>query len=304
MVTGDAALRGLMMKDGFTVGLVQMSIPDSPDMALDKAIAGIKDAANGGSSIIVLPELFRTHYFCQKQHADLFDLAEPIPGPTSEAVARVAKSCKVTVVASLFEKRAPGLYHNTAAVIGPDGEIIGLYRKNHIPDDPLFFEKYYFTPGDLGFKAFQTPEAKLGVLVCWDQWYPEAARLTALEGAEIIVYPTAIGWHPAEKPEHGVAQVQAWQLAQRAHGLASGVYIAAVNRHGHEGSRPGGIEFWGHSFVSDPYGLILAEAGDSEDRIIIQECSRGRIEDIRRNWPFLRDRRTDIYGGINRRFGH
>ncbi len=292
------------MADGFKVGLVQMSIPGTADDAVTKAMAGVRDAAKSGAQIVVLPELFRTPYFCQRQHADLFDLAETIPGPTSDAIASVAKACGVTVVASLFEKRAPGLYHNTAAILGPSGQIIGLYRKNHIPDDPLFFEKYYFTPGDLGFRSFETPHAKLGVLICWDQWYPEAARLTALEGAEIIVYPTAIGWHPSEKADHGVAQVEAWQLAQRAHGLANGVYVAAVNRHGHEGERPGGIEFWGHSFVSDPYGRTLVEAGDSEDRILVQECSRARMEDVRRNWPFLRDRRIDTYGGITKRFGN
>lgn len=292
------------MADGFKVGLVQMSIPGAADAAVEKAVAGVRDAAKAGAQIVVLPELFRTPYFCQRQHAELFDFAEPVPGPTSDVMGKVAKACGVSVVASLFEKRAPGLYHNTAAIIGPDGEIIGIYRKNHIPDDPLFFEKYYFTPGDLGFKAFQTPHAKIGVLICWDQWYPEAARLTALEGAEIIVYPTAIGWHPSEKEENGIAQVEAWQLAQRAHGLASGVYIAAVNRHGHEGERPGGIEFWGHSFVSDPYGRMIAESGDSEDRILVQACSRARIEDVRRNWPFLRDRRIDIYNGITRRFGN
>ena len=218
------------MADGFKVGLVQMSIPGTADDAVTKAMAGVRDAAKSGAQIVVLPELFRTPYFCQRPHADLFDLAETIPGPTSDAIASVAKACGVTVVASLFEKRAPGLYHNSAAILGPSGQIIGLYRKNHIPDDPLFFEKYYFTPGDLGFRSFETPHAKLGVLICWDQWYPEAARLTALEGAEIIVYPTAIGWHPSEKADHGVAQVEAWQLAQRAHGLANGVYVAEIGR--------------------------------------------------------------------------
>jgi N-carbamoylputrescine amidase len=291
------------MSDTFSLGLVQMSIPNDAVASVEKAVEGIGEAAKAGAQIVVLPELFRTPYFCQRQHADLFDLAEPIPGPTYATVANAAKVHGVTVVASLFEKRAPGLYHNTAAIIGPKGDLIGLYRKNHIPDDPLFFEKYYFTPGYLGFKAFDTPHARLGVLVCWDQWYPEAARLTALEGAEVIVYPTAIGWHPSEKEEHGVAQVEAWQLAQRAHGLANGVYIAAVNRHGHEGERPGGIEFWGHSFVSDPYGRMVVDAGETADRVLVQECSRSRIEDVRRNWPFLRDRRIDIYGGITKRFG-
>jgi N-carbamoylputrescine amidase len=225
-----------------------------------------------------------------------------VPGPTTQRLARLAKDAGVTVVASLFERRAPGLYHNTAAVLNPDGQLAGIYRKMHIPDDPLYFEKFYFTPGDLGYRVFDTPFARIGVLVCWDQWYPEAARLTAMQGAEVIFYPTAIGWHPAEKAEHGAAQADAWRTIQRGHAIANGVYVAAVNRVGFEGTPGRGLEFWGGSFVADPFGVVLAEAGRTEEQVLVVACDRRRIEEVRRNWPFFRDRRIDSYAGLTRRW--
>src|SRR5262249_32251157 len=232
----------------------------------------------------------------------LFDLAEPIPGPSCEVLSRTAKEAGAAVVASLFERRAAGLYHNTAVVFDADGTYLGSYRKMHIPDDPLYYEKFYFTPGDQGFRVFQTKFAAVGVLVCWDQWYPEGARLTALRGAECLVYPTAIGWHPKEKAEYGNAQHQAWELIQRSHAIANGLYVAAVNRVGHEGPEGGGLEFWGGSFVSDPFGGLMAKASHLEEELVIVECDRRKAEDIRRNWPFLRDRRVDAYEGITKRF--
>ena len=251
--------------------------------------------------MVCLQELFASPYFCQTEDAALFDLAEPIPGPTTKAMAEAARAAQVTLVVPLFERRARGLYHNSLVVLGPDGELIGTYRKMHIPDDPLFYEKYYFTPGDLGFCAFETAKAKVGPLICWDQWYPEAARLTALRGAEILVYPTAIGWHPQEKAEFGAAQLSAWQTIQRSHAIANGVFVVAVNRVGHEGPADGGLDFWGHSFVADPFGVVLAEAGEGEETLVV-ECDLSRMEAVRRNWPFLRDRRIDAYGDITRRF--
>ena len=268
----------------------------------ERAEARIEEAARQGAQIMCLQELFRSEYFCREERAELFDLAEPVPGPTTERLGRLAQRLGVAIVASLFERRAPGLYHNTAAVLTPDGQLAGIYRKMHIPEDPLYFEKFYFTPGDLGYRAFDTPFARIGVLVCWDQWYPEAARLTALQGAEILFYPTAIGWHPSEKEEHGAAQADAWRTVQRGHAIANGVYVAAVNRVGHEGEPGGGLEFWGGSFVADPFGVVVAEAGRSEEQILVVECSRKRIEDVRRNWPFLRDRRIDSYAGITARW--
>jgi N-carbamoylputrescine amidase len=288
--------------DTFTVGLVQMRCQADPDANLDRALAGIRQAARQGAQIISTQELFRSQYFCQRQDPRLFDLAEPIPGPSSERLAALAKELGVVVIASLFERRAPGLYHNTAVVFDADGTLRGLYRKMHIPDDPLYFEKYYFTPGDLGFRAFDTRFGRVGVLVCWDQWYPEGARLTALQGAEVLFYPTAIGWHPAEKAEHGAAQHQAWELIQRSHGLANGVFVAAANRVGHERPAGGdGLEFWGASFVSDPFGQVLHRASHDQEEVVVVECDRRRIEDVRRNWPFLRDRRIDAYDGLTRR---
>jgi N-carbamoylputrescine amidase len=269
----------------------------------------VREAARNGAQIVCLPELFRTQYFCQREDPALFDLAETIPGPSTDAISAVAKETKAVVVASLFEKRARGLYHNTAVMIGVDGEIKGLYRKMHIPDDPLYYEKYYFTPGDLGFKAFDTEMGRIGTLVCWDQWYPEGARLTALQGAQILFYPTAIGWHPAEKEQYGVAQHDAWRTIQRAHAIANGVFVAVVNRVGHETgnvrgnqAKGAGLEFWGGSFLADPFGRVLAEASHDREEILCVEVDMNEIEEVRRNWPFLRDRRIDSYSGITQRF--
>ena len=267
----------------FSIGLVQMRMGSDPIANLDRAVSHIREAARRGARVVCLPELFRTPYFCQREDAALFDLAEPIPGPTSDALAKIARELGVVVVASLFERRAAGVYHNTAVVLDADGTERGRYRKMHIPDDPLYYEKFYFTPGDLGFRAFETAVGKVGTLVCWDQWYPEAARLTALAGADVLFYPTAIGWHPREKAEYGAAQVNAWQVMQRAHAIANGVYVAAVNRVGHEGSSDGGIEFWGTSFVSDPFGVVIAEAPRDDEAVLVVECDRAHQEDVRRN---------------------
>ncbi|MCI0682072.1 MAG: carbon-nitrogen hydrolase [Gemmataceae bacterium] len=287
----------------FTLGLIQMRCEPERRANLDKAVTRIEEAARAGADIICLPELFLSPYFCQRTDPALFDLAEEIPGPTSERLSAVAKLLGKVIVASLFERRSAGVYHNTAAVFDADGALLGLYRKMHIPDDPLYYEKYYFTPGDLGFKVFPTRAAKVGTLVCWDQWFPEAARLTALQGATVLVYPTAIGWHPREKAEFGVAQHQAWETAQRAHAIANGVYVAAINRVGHEGPPDGGLEFWGASFVCDPFGVVLKRGAHDREEIIIQECDMKRLEDTRRNWPFLRDRRIDAYGDVVKRWG-
>jgi N-carbamoylputrescine amidase len=286
------------MPEKFTAGLIQMSC--SPDAAanLAKAEAKIREAAARGAQIICLQELFRSQYFCREENADLFGLAESIPGPSTEALGKLARELKVAIVASLFERRASGLYHNTAAILNADGEIAGLYRKMHIPDDPLYFEKFYFTPGDLGFRAFDTPFGRIGVLVCWDQWYPEGARITALAGADILFYPTAIGWHPSEKAQYGAAQLDAWRTIQRSHAIANGVYVAAVNRVGYEGDPEKGLEFWGSSFVADPFGQVIAEASTDKEEILVVECDPRRAEEVRRNWPFLRDRRIDAYSPI------
>ena len=286
----------------FAIGLVQMRCADDPAANLAAAVARIRDAARRGARLVCLPELFRTRYFCQREDPAVFDLAEPVPGPTTEALGTVARELGVVVVASVFERRAAGVYHNTAVVLDADGALRGLYRKMHIPDDPLYYEKYYFTPGDLGFRAFDTACGRIGTLVCWDQWYPEAARLVALAGANVIFYPTAIGWHPSEKAEFGEAQVEAWRTAQRAHAIANGVYVASPNRVGHE-DEPGtdGIEFYGHSFICDPFGRILAEAG-TEPAVLVAKCDRALIESTRRNWPFLRDRRIDAYAPILNRY--
>jgi N-carbamoylputrescine amidase len=288
----------------FKIALIQMRCSEDPADNLARALERIRDAARQGAQLVCLPELFRTQYFCQIEDHAFFDLAEPIPGPTSEALSRAARDAGVVVIGSLFERRAAGVYHNTAVVIDADGRLCGSYRKMHIPDDPLYYEKFYFTPGDLGFRAFDTACGRIGTLVCWDQWYPEGARLTALAGADLLLYPTAIGWHPSEKAEFGAAQASAWQTAQRAHAIANGVYVAAVNRIGHERSPvPGGagIEFWGGSFVADPFGVILAEASRTEEETLIVTCDRQHQETVRRHWPFLRDRRIDAYGGITRR---
>ena len=282
------------------IGLVQMSCTSDKAANVEKALAGVRDAARRGAQVVCLQELFASTYFCQVEDAALFDLAEPIPGPTSEAVAAVAKELGVVVVTSLFEKRAAGVYHNTAIVLGTAGENLGAYRKMHIPDDPSYYEKFYFTPGDLGFVALSTPFAKIGPLICWDQWYPEAARLTALKGAQILFYPTAIGWHPSEKAEFGASQLAAWQTIQKSHAIANGVFVAAVNRVGHEGPENGGLDFWGRSFVCDPFGVVLAEAGEGEETLVV-ECDLSRQEEVRRGWPFLRDRRIDAYDGLRAR---
>jgi N-carbamoylputrescine amidase len=292
----------------FRVGLVQMLMTSDPDRNLQHAIDRIREAASQGAQIVCLPELFLTQYFCQREDASLFDLAEPIPGPTSTKLGEVAKQLRIVLIASLFEKRAAGVYHNTAAMFDADGTLRGLYRKMHIPDDPLYYEKFYFTPGDLGFRAFDTNVGRVGTLVCWDQWYPEGARLTALQGAHVLFYPTAIGWHPAEKAEFGAAQHDAWRTIQRAHAIANGVYVAVVNRVGFETgdvrgkSAPGaGLEFWGGSFLCDPFGRVVAEASQGEEEVLMGEVDLKALEDIRRNWPFLRDRRIDSYAPITSR---
>ena len=291
-----------MMK--FKVGLVQMAMAERPAENVRKALAKVQQAAKRGAQVICLPELFASTYFCQREDASLFDLAEPIPGPTTQAVAKVAKRQKVAVITPVFERRSEGLYHNSLAVIDADGTIAGVYRKMHIPDDPCYYEKFYFTPGDLGFRAFDTRFGRIGTLICWDQWYPEGARLTALQGASILFYPTAIGWHPHEKETHGAAQREAWRTIQRAHAIANGVYVAAVNRVGHEKPSPDapGIVFWGTSFLCDPFGTILAEASVNKEETLIGEVDLSRIEETRRGWPFLRDRRIDAYSDITRRF--
>jgi N-carbamoylputrescine amidase len=288
-----------------TLGLVQMRCSLDPNENLDRAVVKVREAAKAGAQVICLPELFRSQYFCQTEEHVNFDLAEPIPGPSTEALGRIAKEEKVVVIGSLFERRAAGVYHNTAVVFDADGSTRGMYRKMHIPDDPAYYEKFYFTPGDLGFKAFDTAHGRLGTLVCWDQWYPEGARLTALQGADILFYPTAIGWHPAEKAQFGAAQASAWQTIQRAHAIANGVYVAAINRIGLEKPRSGdgaGIEFWGGTFVADPFGVVLKEASRTEEETVIVTCDRRHQETVRQHWPFLRDRRIDAYGDITRRF--
>jgi N-carbamoylputrescine amidase len=294
--------------DKFRIGLIQMSATPDPDKNLQHAMEQVQKAAESGAQVVCLPELFQTQYFCQREDAALFDLAEPVPGPTSGKLSELAKRLHIVLIASLFEKRAPGVYHNTAAVFDTDGRLAGLYRKMHIPDDPLYYEKFYFTPGDLGFRAFDTGIGRLGTLVCWDQWYPEGARLTALQGAQVLFYPTAIGWHPAEKAEFGEAQHDAWRTIQRGHAIANGVYVAVVNRVGCENgnirgkSVPGaGLQFWGGSFLCDPFGRVLAEASHDQEEILISQVDLHLLEDIRRNWPFLRDRRIDSYAPITNR---
>ncbi len=365
------------MTEKFSVGLVQMACSVNPRENLEKAQAMVGQAAQAGARVVCLPELFRSRYFCQREDPAIFDLSEPVPGPTTEALSRAARRHGVAVVAPVFERRAPGLYHNSAAVIDADGRIAGLYRKMHIPDDPAYYEKFYFTPGDLGFPAFDTAAGRIATLICWDQWYPEGARLAALAGASVLFYPTAIGWHPHEKEQHGAAQRDAWRTVQRGHAIANGLYVAAVNRVGYEAPHPpppsrrrakaaiatarlrrasphplprsssevadapkplwrrrarrakeegegedaphpnplppgegeetpegggAGIEFWGTSFLADPQGVIVAEASTDREEVLVAEIDPERIEDVRRNWPFLRDRRIDAYSGITRRF--
>jgi N-carbamoylputrescine amidase len=291
-----------MLEHKFRVGLVQMSCSTDPEENLSKAEAKVREAAAQSAQVVCLQELFRSQYFCREENSELFALAESIPGPSTESLGKVAKECGVVIVASLFEKRAAGLYHNTAAVIGAGGDLQGVYRKMHIPDDPLYYEKYYFTPGDLGFLNFDTRYGRIGVQVCWDQWYPEGARATAMLGASVLFYPTAIGWHPSEKAQYGDAQRDAWRTIQRAHAIANGVYVAAVNRVGYEGTAESGLEFWGSSFVCDPFGQVIADASVSDEEILIAEIDPKRCDEVRRNWPFFRDRRIDAYGPILQRW--
>ena len=290
--------------DKYTIGLVQMAMSAEVDENLKRAGEFVREAAGKGAKIICLPEMFRSQYFCQREDVNLFNLAETIPGKSTTILGAIAKELKVTIIVPVFERRAMGMHHNSLAVIGEDGEIVGIYRKMHIPDDPSYYEKFYFTPGDLGFKAFDTPTAKIGTLICWDQWFPEGARLTALRGAEILFYPTAIGWHPFEKEEVGVSQQDAWQTIQRSHAIANGIFVASVNRVGHEVFNEGtdGIQFWGHSFVADPFGVVIAQASDDKEEVLICEIDRARMEDVRRNWQFLRDRRIENYGDLQKRF--
>lgn len=280
------------------LGLVQMAVSRRPEENLKKAVRGIETAARKGARIISLQELFRSPYFPQEENARGFSLAESIPGPTTRALSEVARRHEVVIVAPLFEKRAEGIYHNTAVVLDSDGSLAGKYRKMHIPDDPGYFEKFYFTPGDLGFQSFTTRYAKIGVLICWDQWFPEAARLTALAGAEILIYPTAIGWLSKEPAGARKTQRTAWELIQRSHGVANGVFVASVNRVGREGK----IRFWGGSFVSGPFGQVLAQAGAEREEVLIADCNLDQIKKTREGWPFLRDRRIDAYQDLSNRF--
>ncbi len=285
-----------------TLGLVQTSCSASPVENLRKTLAQVERCARAGAQIISTQELFRSQYFCQSEDHANFKLAESIPGPTTDAFCKLARKHKVVIIASLFEKRASGLYHNTAAIIDADGSMLGIYRKMHIPDDPLFYEKFYFTPGDLGFKAWQTRYAKIGVLICWDQWYPEAARLTAMQGAEILFYPTAIGWHPGEKAEYGVNQHGAWETIQRSHAVANGCYVAVANRIGLETPIGGdGLEFWGQSFVAGTSGQILAKASVDKEENLLVPIDLAKVDVTRTHWPFLRDRRIDAYGDLTKR---
>jgi N-carbamoylputrescine amidase len=303
-----------MKTQPFTVGIIQDAVAATPAETVDKTISRIREAASKGAQIVCLQEMFNSQYFCKKQTCERFDLAEPIPGPVTDRMQALAKELEIVIIVPIFERQAAGLYRNSAAVIDADGSLLGVYRKMHIPDDPLYYEKYYFAPGDTnvpqdndhpganGFRVWKTRYADIGVLICWDQWYPEAARITALLGAQIIFYPTAIGWHPAEKAEFGDAQVDAWRTAQRAHAIANGVFVASPNRVGFE-EEPGtdGIEFFGHSFISDPFGRILTEAGTTPE-VLIAKCDPALIEETRRNWPFLRDRRIDAYAPILNRY--
>ncbi|MCF2899967.1 carbon-nitrogen hydrolase [Pseudoalteromonas sp. SSMSWG5] len=285
------------------VALVQQSNTDNAQDNMAKSIAGIRDAASQGAKLIVLQELHRSLYFCQTEDVDVFDLAETIPGPSTDTLGALAKELNVVIVSSLFEKRATGLYHNTAVVLETDGSIAGKYRKMHIPDDPGFYEKFYFTPGDLGFQPIQTSVGKLGVLVCWDQWFPEAARLMAMAGAEILIYPTAIGWDPRDEKDEQTRQKDAWVISQRAHAVANGVPVISCNRVGHESDPSGqseGIQFWGNSFIAGPQGEILAEANNSDEQLLVVELDQARSENIRRIWPYLRDRRIDHYQDLTK----
>jgi len=289
----------------FNIGIIQMTCGSDVRANIDKCEAKVREAAKLGANVICTQELFCSQYFCQSEDAAMFDLAEPIPGPSTERFSKIAKDLGVAIVLSLFERRAAGLYHNTAAIIDADGSMLGQYRKMHIPDDPLYYEKYYFTPGDIGFKVWPTKFGRIGVLICWDQWYPEGARLTAMQDAQVLFYPTAIGWHPREKATFGEAQVSAWQTMQRSHAIANGVYVASPNRVGHEkiaNAAGDGIEFFGHSFIADPFGRVLKQASHDREEILLATVDPKVQEETRRNWPFLRDRRIDFYGPITQRF--
>jgi N-carbamoylputrescine amidase len=293
-----------MPKPSFRIGLVQMAMSTDPLENEEKAAARVEEAARRGAEVVCLPELYRSPYFCQREDHSFFDLAEDVPGPSSHRFQALARKAGVAVIVPIFERRAPGLYHNSALLVDADGTLRGTYRKMHIPDDPAFYEKFYFTPGDLGFRAFDLAAGRVGALICWDQWYPEGARLTALQGASILFYPTAIGWHPGEKARYGTAQRDAWRTIQRSHAIANGVYVGSVNRVGFEPGAAGqaGLEFWGSSFLCDPFGQVLAEGSTDREEILVGEVDLARIEEVRRNWPFLRDRRIDAYQGIEKRF--
>jgi len=285
-----------------TVGLIQAKAHKEPAKNLSLTLAKAEKAAKDGAQIICTQELFSTEYFCQSEDHSKFDLAEPIPGPTTKAFQNLAQRYKIVLIVSIFEKRGSGVYHNSAAIINTDGAILGIYRKMHIPDDPLYYEKFYFTPGDLGFRSWKTPFGKIGVLICWDQWYPEAARLTAMQGAEILFYPTAIGWHPSEKAKYGKSQHNSWETIQRSHAIANGCYVATVNRVGHEETTNNGdgIEFWGQSFISDTSGELLRKA-DLDETTLLCDLDLGKVDTARTHWPFLRDRRIDAYSDITKR---
>lgn len=288
-----------MAPDKVTVGLIQTSSHEDPRSNLEKNIAKIREAASSGAQIICLQELFYLPYFCQECRRQYFSFAETLPGPVTDTLAEVARELSVVIIAPLFERRAEGVYHNSAAVLDADGSLRGIYRKMHLPNDPFFYEKFYFAPGDLGWKCFDTRYGRIGVLICWDQWFPEAARLVALEGAQVLFYPTAIGWHELENKEEAVIQREAWEVVQRSHAIANEIYVAAVNRTGKEGP----VTFWGSSFVCDPFGKMLAKAEQTGDAILLAECDLSRIAEIRQNWPFLRDRRIDAYRGMDKIFG-
>lgn len=292
------------MKDKFVIAGIQIALSNNPDENLKKAVIWTENAAKQGAEIICLPELYRSQYFCQEEKFSNFDLAERIPGPSTNAFQKIAKELNVAVIVPIFEKRSLGLFHNSLVMIDAGGEILGIYRKMHIPDDPAYYEKYYFAPGDVGFKTFNTKFGKVGTLICWDQWYPEGARITALNGATVLFYPTAIGWHPSEKEKYGEVQKDSWITIQRAHAIANGVYAVSINRQGFEKpvESQEGIEFWGSSFICDPQGVILSQASENKEEIIMAEVNLEHLETIRRNWPFLRDRRIDSYGDILKRF--
>ena len=286
------------------IALIQLALGGTPEQNLEKSLTWVRKAARQGGQVICLPELYRSIYFCQKEDHRYFEFAEPLQGPSFSAFSEAAKTLGVVIIVPFFERRAAGVYHNSAVLIDADGRQAGFYRKMHIPDDPCFFEKFYFTPGDLGFKAFSTAFGKIGTLICWDQWYPEAARITALQGAQVLFYPTAIGWHPHEKKTYGARQLDAWMTVQRGHAIANGVYVAAANRIGFEQPEKdqAGLEFWGSSFIAGPQGEIIAQASTDQEEILVAEVDSALIEDVRRNWPFLRDRRIDAYGDILKRY--